>query len=283
MKLKVKELSYTVKPKQTEGKLVVQDYRYSVKPKQTEGKLLVLGSGFVVKPKPDGVKIYRTKNRSVLKRDSRSGAKVYREAYSSVLKRDARTGVRLYRANNTRVLRQTCDGTIFTWDATVSVFRPPNGSLTATSGGSVSSSFLSSGGLSTRIYDTERPVVLGITWSNTISGGVGGANFPDGTYPETSSRLYFYTQIQKTPTAVNSSAGAVTQQTLGLTGMNGTTGITFPFDSASGTYWLRFVEGIQSGTPSIASGTKYIRQFTVRNVSDGNAFMFNFLLGVRIT
>jgi len=280
MKLKVKETSYGVKPKQSEGKLVVGLDRFSVKPKQTEGKLCVLREVFTVKPKPDGVKVYRTKTRSVLKTDSRSGVKVYRGVYSSVLKRDARSGVRLYRANNTRVLKQTCDGTIFTWDAAEKSFRPPTTNIgTVTSS---TSSFITNT-LLTRIYDTERPIVIGVTWSNTISDGTGGVNFPDGTYTEFGSPYYHLAEIRTTPTAVNNSAGNLPNRIVGLTGMSGVSGVTFTFNSAAGNFWLRFGAGT-TGTPPyfVPSGTKQIRDYTVRNVSNGNSFMFRFLTGWRV-
>jgi len=282
MKLKVKESAYTVKPKQAEGKLVVRNDDFAVKPKQAEGKLCVLRESFTVKPKPDGVKVYRTKTRSVLKTDSRSGVKVYRGVYSSVLKRDARSGVRLYRANNTRVLKQTCDGTIFTWDAVETIFRPPSTSISNATVSSVTSFFVNSGLLS-RIYDTERPIVIGITWSNTILGGCGGINFPDGTYPDYGSPVYHFAEIRKTPTAVNNSAGAVLDRIIGLTAMSGDSGVTFTFDSAEGRSWLRFQAGL-TGTPpySIPAGTKQIRDITVRNVSNGNAFMHRLHMGFRI-
>lgn len=281
MKLKVKETSYGVKPKQSEGKLVVGLDRFSVNPKQTEGKLRVLREAFTVKPKPDGVKVYRTKTRSVLKTDSRSGVKVYRGVYSSVLKRDARSGVRLYRANNTRVLKQTCDGTIFTWDAAETIFRPQTTNINSTT--APTGSFFLFSGASSRIYDTERPIVIGVTWSNTISGGTGGVNFPDGTYTEFGSPYYHLAEIRTTPTAVNDSAGSVLNRIVGLTAMSGVSGVTFTFDSAAGNFWLRFTAGT-TGTPPyfVPVGTKQIRDYTVRNVSNGNSLMFRFLIGWRV-
>jgi hypothetical protein len=68
MKLKVKETSYGVKPKQSEGKLVVRFDR------------------FTVKPKPRGVKIYLGKLTSVLKHDRRSGVKIQKSANNKILK-----------------------------------------------------------------------------------------------------------------------------------------------------------------------------------------------------
>lgn len=280
MKLLVKETSYTVKPKQTEGKLVVRSDRYSTKPKQTEGKICILREGFTIKPKPDGIKMYRTKTRSVAKLDARIGVKVYEKVYDSVLKRDTRNGVRLYRADNTRVLKQTCDGTIFTWDATASVFRPQTSNLSGSVAAGISTLLASN--LLSRIYATERPIVMGITWSNTISGGTGGVNFPDGTYPETASFIYYAAEIRKTPTAVDNSTGSVFQSLIGLTGMDGSTGVTFSFDSAAGNYWFRFQGGF-TGSTFKPSGTKAIRDFTLRNVSDGNALLGRCVFGFRVT
>jgi hypothetical protein len=68
MKLKVKETAYTVKPKQTEGKLVV---RYSV---------------FTVKPKPRGVQIYKNNLASVLKHDRRYGVRIQKQKNTLILK-----------------------------------------------------------------------------------------------------------------------------------------------------------------------------------------------------
>jgi len=281
MKIKVKEIDYAVKPKQAEGKLVVGSPDLSVKPKQAEGKLLVLNGDFTVKPKPDGIKIYRAKNRSVVKTDNRSGAKIYRNQYSSVLKLDGRSGVRLYKANNTRVLKHTCDGTIFTWDAAETIFRPQTRNIGSSY--TPTSSFTLVSGLLSRIYDTERPIVIGVTWSNTISGGTGGVNFPDGTYTEFGSPYYYLAEIRTTPTAVDNSAGNVANSIVGLTGMSGVSGVTFTFDSAAGNFWLRFGAGT-TGTPPyfVPSGTKQIRDYTVRNVSNGNSFMFRFLFGWRV-
>jgi len=282
MKIKVKESVYTIKPKQTEGKLVVRNDDFAVKPKQAEGKLMVRSDDFAVKPKPDGVRIYRAKNRSVIKTDRRCGVRVYRSANSSVLKGDRRSGVRLYRAQNNHVLKQTCDGTIFTWDAVETIFRPPSTAISSSTVSSVSA-FLFNSGLLSRIYNTERPIVIGITWSNTISGGCGGVNFPDGTYPDYGSPVYHFAEIRKTPTAVNNSAGSVLDRIIGLTAMSGDSGVTFTFDSAEGRSWLRFQAGL-TGTPpySIPAGTKQIRDITVRNVSNGNAFMHRFYMGFRI-
>lgn len=68
MKLKVHETSYTVKPKQDEGKLVVRFDR------------------FTVKPKPRGVKIYESKYTSVLKHDRRYGVKIQKVKNDKILK-----------------------------------------------------------------------------------------------------------------------------------------------------------------------------------------------------
>lgn len=280
MKLKVKESAYTVKPKQTEGKLVVRNDDFAVKPKQTEGKLVVRSDGFTVKPKPDGVRIYRAKNRSVIKTDRRCGVRVYRSANSSVLKGDRRSGVRLYRAQNNHVLKQTCDGTIFTWDAAETTFRPPSTNINGTI---QTTAFILTTTLRSRIYDTERPIVIGITWSNTISGGCGGANFPNGTYPTYGPPFYHLAEISKTPTAVNNAAGSVLDRIIGLTAMSGDSGVTFTFDSAEGRSWLRFLSGTTGSSPySIPVGTKEIRDITVRNVSNGNSLMYRFHIGWRV-
>jgi len=68
MKLKVKETSYSVKPKQDEGKLVVQY------------------DAFTVKPKPRGVKIYEGKLTTVLKHDRRSGVQIQKVKNNKILK-----------------------------------------------------------------------------------------------------------------------------------------------------------------------------------------------------
>jgi hypothetical protein len=285
MKLKVKETSYSAKPKQDEGKLVVRYDSFTIKPKQSEGKLLILNRAFTVKPKPDGIRIYATNTRSVVKTDARNGLKIYRNSHSSVLKHDRRSGVRLYRTNNIRVLKQTCDGTIFTWDAIPSFFRFPAYSNNTLSTSSGSAAITISTGLLTRIYGTERPIVVGVTWSNTMSGGNGGVNFPDGTYPETASSIFYLAEIRKTPTAVDNSAGSVVQGIIGLTGMSGSPGVSFSIDSAAGNYWFIFRAGTTGTTPlpTIPSGTKIIREFTLSNLSDGNSHLGKFLLGWRYT
>jgi hypothetical protein len=68
MKLKVKETTYTVKPKQTEGKLVVS---YNV---------------FTVNPKSRGVQIYKSVFSSVLKTDRRTGVQIQKQKNSIILK-----------------------------------------------------------------------------------------------------------------------------------------------------------------------------------------------------
>lgn len=159
MKIKVKEIDYAVKPKQAEGKLVVGSLGFFVKPKQAEGKLLVLNGDFTVKPKPDGIKIYRVKNRSVVKTDNRSGAKIYRNQYSSVLKRDGRSGVRLYKTKNAHVLKQTCDGTIFSRDLTPnSVNWVGQGAVFGTETTNLQ-----------RITGVEIPIQLSIQWTGSAT------------------------------------------------------------------------------------------------------------------
>jgi len=284
MKLKIKNAVYSVKPKQVEGKLLVRYDKFSVKPKRIDhGKIRVLSYSFSVKPKPDGVKIYRFKERSVFKLDSESGVKLYLAKRKSVFKTDERFGTRIYQRNKVSVLKQTCDGTIFTWDATASVFRPQTNNISNSMSAGVGLIFFQN--LLTRVYDTERPIVIGVTWSNTISGGAGGVNFPDGNYPETISSIYYTTEIRRTPTAVDNSTGSVFDRLLGLTAMSGSTGITFPFDSVAGNYWFRVQAGFTSSTPTIfkPSGTKVIRDFTIRNVSDRDALLGRFLMGFRVT
>ena len=61
MNLKVKETSYSVKPKQDEGKLVARFDRYDIKPKAR------------------GVKIYKSKLTGVLKCDRRYGVKIQKQ------------------------------------------------------------------------------------------------------------------------------------------------------------------------------------------------------------
>jgi hypothetical protein len=68
MKLKIKEISYSVKPKQDEGKLVVRFDR------------------FTMKPKPRGVKIYESKLTTVLKHDRRSGVRIQKVKNNKILK-----------------------------------------------------------------------------------------------------------------------------------------------------------------------------------------------------
>ena len=68
MRLKVKEISFTVKPKQTEGKLVA-GY-----------------NDFTVKPKPRGVKIWKQPQTSVLKHNRRYGVKIKKLKNTTILK-----------------------------------------------------------------------------------------------------------------------------------------------------------------------------------------------------
>jgi len=282
MKLKFSNSTHFVKPKQTEGKLRIWYRESTVKPKRVEpNKLRILTERFLVQPKQDGVKLTRFADRVVLKQCESVGVQLYRKDRRLVLKTDELTGIRLYKKQSTHVLKQTCDGTIFTWDAAETIFRPPTNNL-----GTVSiptGSFIITSGLLTRIYDTERPIVIGVTWSNTISGGTGGVNFPDGTYTEVGSPYYHLAEIRTTPTAVNNSAGSVPSRIVGLTGMSGVSGVTFTFNSAAGNFWLRFGAGT-TGTPPyfVPSGTKQIRDYTVRNVSNNNSFIFRFLIGWRV-
>lgn len=67
-------------------KLKVKETSYSVKPKQDEGKLVVRYDSFTVKPKPRGVKIYQDKLTSVLKHDRRSGVRIQKVKNNKILK-----------------------------------------------------------------------------------------------------------------------------------------------------------------------------------------------------
>jgi hypothetical protein len=67
-------------------KLKVKENSYTVNPKQDEGKLLVRFDGFDVKPKPRGVKIFKKKYTSVLKRDRRFGVKIQKAKNNKILK-----------------------------------------------------------------------------------------------------------------------------------------------------------------------------------------------------
>jgi len=66
-------------------KLKVKETSYSVKPKQDEGKLLVRYDSFTVKPKPRGVKIYEGKLTTVLKHDRRSGVRIQKVKNNKIL------------------------------------------------------------------------------------------------------------------------------------------------------------------------------------------------------
>jgi len=68
MKLKVKETSYTVKPKQTEGKLVVGYDK------------------FILNLKPRGVRIYKTRLSSLLNHDRQYGVKIKKQKNITILK-----------------------------------------------------------------------------------------------------------------------------------------------------------------------------------------------------
>ncbi len=67
-------------------KLKVKETSYIVKPKQDEGKLLVRYDQFTVKPKPRGVKIYEDKLTAVLKHDRRSGVRIQKQKNTTILK-----------------------------------------------------------------------------------------------------------------------------------------------------------------------------------------------------
>jgi len=66
-------------------KLKVKETSYSVKPKQDEGKLLVRYNSFSVKPKHRGVKIYEGKLTTVLKHDRRSGVRIQKVKNNKIL------------------------------------------------------------------------------------------------------------------------------------------------------------------------------------------------------
>jgi hypothetical protein len=68
MKLKVKEFVYSVKPKQTEGKIIVDSLEYSVR------------------PKPSGVKIRKKPNTYALKHDRQTGVRIQKSKNSKILK-----------------------------------------------------------------------------------------------------------------------------------------------------------------------------------------------------
>jgi len=68
MKLKIKSVEYSLKPKQSEGKIVVDSLTYSVK------------------PKPDGVQIRKNPVTYVLKHDRRSGVVIQKQKQTTVCK-----------------------------------------------------------------------------------------------------------------------------------------------------------------------------------------------------
>lgn len=67
-------------------KLKVKETAYTVRPKQTEGKVLVVYDVFTVKPKPRGVQVYKNILASVLKTDRRTGVRIQKQKNSIILK-----------------------------------------------------------------------------------------------------------------------------------------------------------------------------------------------------
>lgn len=67
-------------------KLKIQETSYTIKPKQVEGKLVVGFDVFTVKPKPRGVRIYTNEQTSVLKQDRRCGVKIQKVKSYKILK-----------------------------------------------------------------------------------------------------------------------------------------------------------------------------------------------------
>lgn len=67
-------------------KLKIQETSYTIKPKQVEGKLVVGFDVFTVKPKPRGVRIYNNEKTSVLKHDRRYGVKIQKVKSYKILK-----------------------------------------------------------------------------------------------------------------------------------------------------------------------------------------------------
>lgn len=70
MKIKVKESSYTVKPKQREGKVLVQ-YK-----------------DFTTKPKPSGIILQDKNYKYVLKTDEMSGTVLTKKNYTKIVKQN---------------------------------------------------------------------------------------------------------------------------------------------------------------------------------------------------
>ena len=66
-------------------KLKVKETSYSAKPKQDEGKLLVRYDTFTVRSKHLGVKIYEGKLTTVLKHDRRSGVRIQKVKTDKIL------------------------------------------------------------------------------------------------------------------------------------------------------------------------------------------------------
>ena len=67
-------------------KLQVNETSYTVKPKQTEGKLVVRFDEFSVQPKPRGVKLFKKKSTSVLKTDERTGVRIEKRKTNKIVK-----------------------------------------------------------------------------------------------------------------------------------------------------------------------------------------------------
>ena len=67
-------------------KLKAKEAVYSVKPKQSEGKLLVRVDRYTVKPKHGGAKIYENQGLTVLKMDRRCGVKIQKNKAVKILK-----------------------------------------------------------------------------------------------------------------------------------------------------------------------------------------------------
>ena len=69
-------------------KITVKDLSHSIKPKQTEGLIAVKHYDFLVRPKPTGVVVTKNRFRSVFKTDERCGVLLKREKFRKMLKQN---------------------------------------------------------------------------------------------------------------------------------------------------------------------------------------------------
>lgn len=69
-------------------KIAVKDLSHSIKPKQTEVVLAVKHYDFLMRPKPTGAVITKNRFRSVFKTDERCGVILKREKFRKILKQN---------------------------------------------------------------------------------------------------------------------------------------------------------------------------------------------------